>query len=227
MNPAGFFTSTSSSGCPPASMTSPRPNGGCTARSASDRRRPRGSRSPSSRRAVVVAAVALIIAASPRCFSSSGPTLSPSPNTTSKDRSSRGLSRPSAGARLGRGEVVVEPDVGLLQLAAAGRRSRGRRRSSAPSTPVGDPVAAPGDERVVEVEHDAGVVCSDEPGEQLGGGVDLGEPVELVAGDVEQQRVGGLDLRGEPQGVRLVELEHGHVGVAGGRSAGSRRASRR
>ena len=45
------------------------------------------------------------------------------------------------------------------------------------------------------MEHDAAGGLLGEPGEQLGGGVDLGEPVELVAGDVEQQRVGGLDVR--------------------------------
>jgi hypothetical protein len=49
--------------------------------------------------------------------------------------------------------------------------------------------------------------------QQLGGRVDLGEPVELVAGHVEQQRVGRGDELGELQGVPLVELEDGDVGL--------------
>ena len=65
------------------------------------------------------------------------------------------------------------------------------------------------------------MVCSARLREQLGGVVDLGEPVELVAGDVEQQRVGGLDRCGELQGMRLVELEDRHVGVEPAAAVGS------
>ena len=123
-----------------------------------------------------------------------------------------GLEQAVAGPRLGRGEVVVEADVGLLQLRQP-VGDRGVDAEVAHLDAVGDPVAAPGDEGVVDVEHDALRGLLGQPGEQLGGGVDLGEPVELVPGDVEQQRVGGLDLRREPQGVRLIQLEDGHVGA--------------
>ena len=99
VNPAGFLTSTSSRLRPsPRSTTSPRPNGGATAASALAVTTGSNA-SPSTTLAVVTAAVALIIAASPRWRSSTGPTCGPAPNSTRNacEFSPSGCSSPSAG----------------------------------------------------------------------------------------------------------------------------------
>ena len=49
--------------------------------------------------------------------------------------------------------------------------------------------------------------------EQFGRGVDFTESVKLIAHHVQQQRITGLDLLDEVDGVRLIELEHGDVRV--------------
>ena len=64
------------------------------------------------------------------------------------------------------------------------------------------------DEGVVAVEDDDPGGLTGQGRQQLGGRVDLGEPVELVAGHVEQQRVGRRDEFGELQSVPLLSLIH-------------------
>ena len=81
------------------------------------------------------------------------------------------------GAGLGRREVVVEADVLLLQLGQA-VGDRGVHAEVVHGHALGDAVPDPGDEGVVDVEHDAGRGLLGEGGQQLRGVVDLGEPVE-------------------------------------------------
>ncbi len=57
------------------------------------------------------------------------------------------------------------------------------------------------------------VVCSASEATAAPCGSISGEPVELVARHVQQERVGGAHGRREPQRVGLVELEDGHVGL--------------
>ena len=74
---------------------------------------------------------------------------------------------------------------------------------------AGDPV----DVGVVDVEHDPCGRLTRQRAEQPCGVVDLGEAVQLVAGDVEQERVGRRDGPGEVERVGLVELEDREVGL--------------
>lgn len=76
-----------------------------------------------------------------------------------------------------------------------------------------DAGAGSGDEGVVTVEGHAAGGLRGEGCEETRGVVDLGEAVELVAGDVEQECVGGSHDGGEAEGVGLVELEDGDVGT--------------
>ena len=160
-----------------------------------------------------MAAVALIIAASPRCFSSSGPTLSPSPNTTSKDRSSRGLSRPSSAPGSRCGEVVVEPDVGLLQLGqpvgdgGVDAEVAHRRR---PSATRSRPREMKESSRLRTTPR---VVCSDSRASSCAVASISANRSSWSRATLSSSAWVGCDLRGEPQGVRLVQLEDGHVGA--------------
>ena len=117
----------------------------------------------------------------------------------------------AARERLGLDTGVVA-DVRLVQ----GRQAVNQRRVDPEPPhlhPGGDARPDPGDEGVVVVEHDRGPDLLGQPAQQGGRGVDLGEAVELVPSDIEQQGVGRRHGVGEPQGVRLVELEDRGVGV--------------
>ena len=129
-------------------------------------------------------------------------------------------------SRPGRRELILEPDIGLLQLREP-ICDRGVDAEVGDCDSVGNPGGDPRNEGVVDVEHHAGRRLLRQLGEQLGGVVDLGETVQLVAGDVEQQRVRRLDLGGELQRVGLVELEDGDVRLEPSREPESRPASRR
>ena len=82
------------------------------------------------RPAAVAAAVALIMAARPRCWSCSGPTCGPWPNSTANSRSSLSLSSPSSGPGCGGGSRRRTGRPAPAARAAV-RRSSCRRRSSA------------------------------------------------------------------------------------------------
>jgi hypothetical protein len=117
--------------------------------------------------------------------------------------------------------VVLEAHILLVQL---GQRSAIVRVDPEPAKPVdpAKPAAIRATKESSRLRTTPGVTWPSR-GQQPGGRVDLGEPVELVAGDVEQQGVGRRDDLGELQRVRLVEFEDRDVG---GEPAGQRRPPR-
>jgi hypothetical protein len=134
---------------------------------------------------------------------------SPRPNGGRTSRSASAVREGSKAAP--RREVVLEAHVLLLQLGEP-VGDRGVDAEVAHRDAVGQAFADAGDEGVVDVEDDPRGGLLGQLRQQLCRVVDLGEPVELVAGDVEQERMRRLHRRCEPQGVRLVELQHGQVG---------------
>ena len=110
----------------------------------------------------------------------------------------------------GRAHVVVGGEHGP---------QRGGQPEPAGLRALGDVLREGHDPGVLPVEDHGARGGRRDLGEHPPGGVDLAEAVELVAHDVEQQRVAGLDLLDEVHGVRLVELEHGDVRVEAAREA--------
>src|SRR5664279_2550685 len=90
----------------------------------------------------------------------------------------------------------------------------GRTRTEVPPfNRGGQSVRDPTHERVVAVQHDASRGSESDLFEQPGRVVDLTEAVELVARDVQQERVPWRSLPHELDCMGLIEFEDGNVRV--------------